>query len=205
MGALSCVALQSGLDSLIILIRHGQTEFNRDGRLQGRLDSPLTPLGAEQARRMGQVVKAWIDDPAAWSVVSSPLGRALQTAQIIRQEAALDGPIETDARLLELSVGAFEGLTREEILCAAPETIIAPGWLYKTPGGEDEGQLRARLAAWLAEWDEADGRNRVVVSHGIAGRMLRHLYTGELLHSEPPPQDAVFRLSAGQIERIDLP
>lgn len=195
-----CWRQTTGAHPLIILIRHGQTEFNRDGRLQGRLDSPLTPEGVEQARRMGRLVKTFVDEQGPWSVVSSPLGRAYQTAEIVCEAAGLGVAIETDERLTELSVGAFDGLTREEILAAAPETRIGPGWLFTTPGGEGEAALRARLAAWLAEVDETDGRRRLVVSHGIAGRMLRHLYAGEPVHGAPPPQDIVFRLVGGRIE-----
>lgn len=187
---------------MIILIRHGQTQFNRDKRLQGRLDSPLTAEGLEQARRMGRLVKGLVDPEDAWSVTTSPLGRAVQTATILREEAGLGCPVETDERLIELDVGLFDGLTHDQILAVAPDTQIAPGWIYRTPGGESESQLKARLQAWLAEVDEADGRRRVVVSHGIAGRMLRHLYAAEPLTGPMPEQDAVFVLAGGRIERL---
>jgi probable phosphoglycerate mutase len=152
---------------------------------------------------MGRLVKSIVADQRPWTVVSSPLGRAYQTARIVCEEAGYDGKIETDERLAEVSVGDFEGLTRDEILALAPQTEIGPGWLFNTPGGESEAQLKARLAAWLAEIDMADGRRRVVVSHGVAGKMLRHLYAGEPVQGATPPQDSVFMLVDGRIERLE--
>ena len=190
-------------NALIFLIRHGQTEWNREARLQGRKDSPLTGEGIAQARRMGEVLQKAAAEAGPWIVMSSPLGRAYDTARIVCETAGLTVPIATDDRLAELSVGPFEGMTRDEILAHTPQTEITPGWIYNIPGGETEAELRARLADWLAEVDETDGHRRLVVSHGIAGRMLRHLYAGEPLQGLPPPQDSVFRLRGGRIEHLD--
>ena len=187
---------------MIFLIRHGQTEFNKAGRLQGRMDSPLTPDGIEEARRMGRLLRTFAEEHDAWSVVSSPLGRAFHTAQIVCETAGLKHPIQTDDRLVELSVGVFEGLNRDEILAHSPETRIGPGWIYTTPGGETEVELKSRLASWLADVDETDGLRRLVICHGISGRMLRHLYAAEPLDGPPPPQDSVFRLVGGKLERL---
>jgi len=151
---------------------------------------------------MGRLLQAHAEDHDAWSVISSPLGRAVHTANLVCEAAGLPCPVETDDRLVELSVGVFDGLNRDEILALAPDTKIGPGWIYNTPGGETEAELRARLSAWLAEVDPSDGRRRLVVCHGIAGRMLRHLYGGEPIHGPPPPQDSVFRLVEGRIERL---
>ncbi len=193
---------------MIFLIRHGQTEFNRDGRLQGRLDSPLTELGVEQARRMGRVLKDVVDDAMAWQVISSPLGRARRTAEIVRDELGLDGAIEVDERLVEVGVGVWEGLMREEIERLAPGRVGVPGWLFTaSPGGETYEDVATRLGSWLAGLDEHDGRRRLVVCHGVAGRVLRGLYLGlaqdEVLALPAPPQDAVFRLFKGTVGRID--
>ncbi len=188
---------------MIYLIRHGQTEFNLAGRLQGRLDSPLTDLGVEQARRMGLRLKDLIagDHPRA-RVVSSPLGRTRRTAEIVCDAIGLDCRIELEPRLAEIDVGDWEGLDRAGIQRAAPHVDFQPGWLFQAPGGEREADLEARLGAWLAEVDEADGLVRVVVSHGVAGRVLRRLYCGA--EGEAPPQDAVFRLYKGLSGRVDL-
>ena len=105
---------------MIFLIRHGQTQFNREGRLQGRLDSELTQLGVEQARRMGRILRDFVEDPAAWRIASSPLRRAQHTAEIVREETGLGRPIELDERIAEVSGGEWEGLTRDEDPGAAP-------------------------------------------------------------------------------------
>src|SRR5580704_8037983 len=97
---------------MIYLARHGQTEFNRDGRLQGRIDSPLTELGLDQAAQVGAWFAPRIDDPARWTVSTSPLGRARKTAAIIAAASGLGGRVVTDERLIELSIGAWEGKAR---------------------------------------------------------------------------------------------
>lgn len=192
---------------MIFLIRHGQTEFNLQRRLQGRMDSPLTALGAEQARRMGEVLKAQVERAGDWRVISSPLGRTRRTAEIVCQAMGLAGPIETDDRLMEIDVGGWEGLDGDEIEAMTPGARREPGWLLTAPGGETWETASARVADWLAEHDERDGRRRLVVSHGITGRILRALYEGEehpgLWSSLAPPQDAVFRLWEGRIYRLD--
>ena len=68
---------------MIYLVRHGRTEFNAEGRFQGHCDSPLTPLGVAQAHRYGELLARLIGDPADWTLGSSPLGRAVATAEII--------------------------------------------------------------------------------------------------------------------------
>jgi probable phosphoglycerate mutase len=151
---------------------------------------------------MGRLVRTHVDGDSPWLVISSPLGRAYHTAQIVSEEAGLGGEIATDERLTELAVGPFDGLNREEILALAPDTRIGPGWICNIPGGESEEQLKTRLRAWLAEHDQPDGRRRLVVCHGIAGRMLRHLYAAEPLDGLLPPQDTVFHLTGGQIRHL---
>ena len=192
---------------MIFLIRHGQTEFNRQRRLQGRMDSPLTELGAQQARRMGEVLKAHVEHPDDWMVISSPLGRTRRTAEIVCEAMGLPHPIETDDRLMEIDVGAWEGLDGDEIEAMTPGARREPGWLLTAPGGETWETASARVADWLDEHNVRDGRRRLVISHGITGRILRALYEGEdgtgIWSLPAPPQDAVFRLWEGRIYRLD--
>ncbi len=129
---------------MIFLIRHGQTEFNVERRLQGRMDSPLTELGREQARRMGETLKAHLGEPGLWRVVSSPLGRTLATARIVCETLGLGCAIETDERLAEIHVGDWEGLSRQEIEAAQPGACDAEGWIFTAPGGETYEQMAAR-------------------------------------------------------------
>ena len=192
---------------MIFLIRHGQTEFNLQRRLQGRLDSPLTELGVEQARRMGRVLKEAVSEPDTWTIISSPLGRTRRTAEIVCETIGLGCQIETDDRLMEIDVGDWEGLNGEEIEAVTPGARTEPGWLLSAPGGETWETASARVAGWLDEQDVRDGRRRLVVSHGITGRILRALYEREdpagLWSTPSPPQDAVFRLWEGRIWRLD--
>ena len=188
---------------MIFLIRHGQTEFNVQRRLQGRMDSPLTELGLQQARRMGEVLKPFVDQPDRWSVVSSPLGRTLATAEIVCETLGLGCPIETDPRLAEIHVGGWEGLSREEIEAAHPGACEAEGWIFTAPGGETYDEMAARLKAVLAEHDESDGRRRLFVAHGLSGSVLREVYAGAKSTQPWPPQDAVFRLWQGTVGRVD--
>jgi probable phosphoglycerate mutase len=192
---------------LIFLIRHGQTDFNRDRRLQGRLDSRLTETGMEQARRMAGHLRPFVDEHPDWIMVASPAGRTRHTAQIVRETLGLKDEVLIEPRLAEVDVGRWEGLGADEIEAAHPGLMAQPGWLCQAPGGERFEDLAARLGEWLAELDEADGRRRIVVSHGIAGRVLRWLYAREapeaVWTTPSPPQDAVFLLHHGVVGRID--
>lgn len=189
---------------MIYLVRHGQTEFNRDGRLQGHVDSPLTALGVEQATRVGRLLRALVGDIADWSIVSSSLGRAARTARIIAEVLGVS-EVALDDRLREVSMGSWDGLTTAEIARLAPDVVSGAyrsTLFFRSPDGETYGRMAARLGSWL---DEAlsDGRPRIVVSHGVAGRVLRARIDWEEAVQLPAPQDAIFRLSHGRMERID--
>jgi len=190
---------------MIYLVRHGQTEFNAEGRFQGHMDSPLSALGVDQAERVGDRLRDLVGDIAGVTLISSPLGRTLRTAEIIRERLGLRAEIEIEPRLIEITVGAWEGRTRDEILTEHPTPCRA--MLFEAPGGETYDQAAARLSSWLAGLELSDGRRRIVVSHGAAGWVLRGLYAGlpkaEVLALPAPPQDTIFRLADGRIERID--
>ena len=191
---------------MIYLIRHGRTEFNAEGRYQGHCDSALTPLGREQAAANGALLKTLIGDPTGWRFESSPLGRAMDTANIIAAEAGLGAPIP-EPRLREISMGGWDGLTEEEISHLDPEAVRGAtryDIFFRAPDGEGLETLTARLKSWLDE-AIADGRPRIAVSHGVSGRVLRGLYAGldrEVMLKLPSPQDVVFRLADGRIEEI---
>lgn len=189
----------------LYLVRHGQTEFNLAGRYQGALDSPLTALGVTQAGRMGALLATLVDPDTP--MVCSPLGRARHTAEIIAGAARLSSPM-FDPRLVEVSLGVWDGLTDEDIDFAFPGARDGSSrwdWHFASPDGERYETMVARLGEWLAE-ATASEEPRVAVSHGVAGRIIRGLYAGldrdEALKLDVP-QDAVFRLAEGRIERID--
>jgi probable phosphoglycerate mutase len=181
----------------IFLTRHGETLWNRERRFQGRMDSPLTERGVEQARRMGRTLRHLIGAPAEWEVVASPLGRAHRTASLMADEIGLPASqISLDERLMELDMGCWEGLTGPEIEARTPGCLSGDGESYE--------RFVERLSAWKRDHDERG--KLIVVAHGLVSRILRGLYAGldrsDLLQLEIP-QDALFRLASGAVERID--
>jgi broad specificity phosphatase PhoE len=189
---------------MIFLVRHGETEWNLARRIQGWGDSPLTRRGIAQAEAMGRVLRA-LPEAEGLPIVSSPLGRARRTAEIIQAQRADLTPIQFDDRLKEISVGAWDGLDRDEIEALSPGIFDGDGrheWYFQTPDGETYDVFAGRLAAWL---EETTGRTLIVVAHGIVTRVLRGLYAGlprAVALSLPVPQDVIWRLADGRIEEI---
>jgi broad specificity phosphatase PhoE len=188
--------------SAIYFVHHGETEWNRAGRFQGRHDSPLTPEGRRQAMRVASLLARELPPPRQVALVTSPLGRAMTTAGIIAD--ALDLPIVSDNRLSELSLGDWEGLTREEIEARSGTPLAGASrfdWYLRVPGAEDVAAVLARLREWLAERRETT----IAVGHGVSGRLLRGLYAGldrDAAVKQPVVRDGVFKLAGGAITFI---
>jgi broad specificity phosphatase PhoE len=189
----------------ILLVRHGETEWNKARRHQGRFDSPLTERGIAQARALGRLL-ATLADATAAPIVTSPLRRARHTAEIIREELRDARPLRIDARLREHSVGAWDGLTYRAMEARIPGVFAGEGsheWYFLAPEAESYAAFAARVGEWLGEQDEST--SVIVVAHGLVSRVLRGLYAG-LPRAEalllPVPQDRIFRLSAGNIETL---
>jgi probable phosphoglycerate mutase len=191
----------------ILLVRHGETEWNRERRNQGRFDSPLTERGIAQAHAIGRLV-AVLPNAAAARIVASPLGRARRTAEIISEHLHPAPELGFDDRLRELSMGSWDGLTYTEIAVCAPGIFNGDGryeWCFRSPDGERYEGFAARVADWLSEL--VDAPLTVVVTHGVVSRVLRSLYARlprEAALMLPVPQDKVFRLSDGAIEEIPV-
>ena len=197
----------------IYLVRHGETEWNRAGRMQGHLDSPLTARGEAQARAVGEALRELIDGDG-FDIVASPLGRTRATAAIICDALGNEAiSIATDDRLREISWGDWDGLTFDEIEARDPGELARrrhDRWDHRPPGGESYAATARRAADWLAGLDSLAGANLarplIAVSHGGIGRLLRGLYAGlprdQTLALEQP-QDAFHLLRDGQIGRID--
>lgn len=193
---------------MIYLLRHGQTEFNRDGRYQGGLDSPLTEQGREQARRMGARLKGLIGAPDGWLLQSSPLGRAVATAEIVRAELGCHD-IVLEPRVREITLGTWDGLTMDDIDGQFPGALDGLksryDWMFRAPGGESYEAMQARLREWYEE-AVADARKRIVVSHGVAGRTLCAVILGTTLEGArkgETPQDTIFRIADGRVEIVE--
>ena len=190
---------------MIYLVRHGQTEFNRERRIQGHVDSPLTVLGVRQAGAVGGLLRDLIREPEGWRLISSPLGRAHATAEIIA--GRLGGlPIEFDDRLKEMSWGAHDGRLRVELEAENPETFGKTGWAFDAGSGESYEAVATRVGGLLASLPPEPERKIIAVSHGISGRVLRGLYADldrDASAQQDVPQDAVFLLQHGGVGRID--
>ena len=191
----------------LYLLRHGQTEFNAEGRLQGQSDSALTPLGRRQARAFGRALRSQLETSNS-AVVASPLGRVRATVDLMMSAAGLEIEVAFDARLVEIGLGAWEGLTEFDIDAQWPE--IRSGrdrydWLFDAPGGETYDTLEGRAASILEDIANGPADTCIVVSHGMLGRVLRGLYCGlprsRALRLEAP-QDGFFELTDGCCELI---
>lgn len=157
------------LASELILIRHGQTTWNVERRLQGRGDSPLTDTGRAQVRAHLEWLRAC--PPAA--LLASPLGRVRATVEILAPDLGL-APNFEDA-LSERCMGCFEGWTLEEIAAAAPEQYAQrerDPWHWRPPGGENYEDLLARTAPVVERLRRDPARRLLVVSHGTLMRPL---------------------------------
>lgn len=189
---------------MIYLLRHGQTEFNLEGRYQGQSDSPLTDQGRRQARANGSLLAEHIGSAPIWT---SPLPRALETAQLVAK-ALPKAEIHLDERLREVSFGVWEGMTRADIAAGWPNVRKQhPPRLWKlfAPEGERIESLMSRLDAVLRDAAKMKG-DLILVGHGVAGRLIRGLHS-ELSLSEAlkldAPQDVVYRLhSTGRIDEL---
>lgn len=146
----------------LVMWRHGETEFNADRRMQGQLDSVLTPLGLEQARRAAPVIAGF--GPQA--LLTSDLRRASDTAAVLADCTGLVP--NADKRLRETHLGRWQGLTHTEVDAAWPGARLA--WRadaeYSPPGGETRVEVAARALPVVAELDAGDVESAVLCVHG---------------------------------------
>jgi probable phosphoglycerate mutase len=160
----------------IYYIRHGETEWNALGRLQGVRDIPLNELGRRQSVHAGLILADLLmrDGQSASSIgfVASPLGRARQTMELVR--GILKLPLSAyaiDDRLREIGYGEWEGSTLAEMQAKDPNLFArrqAEKWTVAPPGGETYVSVQARMTDWYRGLDA----DMVVVAHGGTARAL---------------------------------
>ena len=192
---------------MIYLLRHGQTEHNLERRIQGRCDSPLTELGKQQARAIGETLRGLLDGSEQFEIIASPLPRAVASAEVVREAVGLDRPVIHDHRLQEVGCGSWEKHHFDTIGARDPRVAAAPcflaAWASYCTDGESLDEALARLSGWLG-W--ADGRRLVVISHGVAGSLLRSLYAGasrdQMLRERSVPHDRFHRLHGGTVDEM---
>ncbi|NCQ23248.1 MAG: histidine phosphatase family protein [Roseovarius sp.] len=172
--------------SEVYILRHGQTEWNAAGRMQGWQDSVLTPEGRAQAERQGCILAR--EDLKAFEAWCSPQGRAIATAAIA--VVGRVAQIRSDDRLREISLGDWEGCLRADIPeLSGVDDAGGSGFLgYDlAPNGEGLAALYARCRAFLTERRAP----MVIVTHGVTSRVLRLVLTGQSL-------SAIDRVGGGQ-------
>ena len=161
--------------SRVVLWRHGQTDMNLTGRIQGARDFPLNDAGLRQAREAAAALAPL--EPSL--IVSSPLARARQTAEALSSVVGVD--VEADDRLKERSFGLFEGLTGEEIEERYPEQYRA--WRQaKEPegvGAERQADVGRRASRAIEDWAAKTDGTLVVASHGAAIKLATISLLGE--------------------------
>lgn len=150
-------------------MRHGQTVWNAEGRMQGILNSPLTPKGEAQAAQQGAILRA--QPLEGFDFISSPQGRAVQTAGIAL--AGIADMVHTDIRLREISVGDWAGLSRDDLPMEDVEDPFMAQY-EAAPGGEGVAGVEIRVRAFLADLKGP----AVLVTHGITSRVLRSVIVG---------------------------
>ncbi|EOK5971078.1 histidine phosphatase family protein [Vibrio parahaemolyticus] len=188
----------------IFVLRHGETEFNADKKLQGHCDSSLTSKGSDQARRVGTTLKQYVEN-RPFRVYSSTLGRALQTSQIVCEELNYSYEnLNKEPRLKEFSLGEWEQRTIPSLEQEIPNLLAQNDWYLQAPNCETYESVRERLSSWLS--DVAHDEDIVVVSHGLTGIVLRGLLLGmdyTQVWQQDLPQDALFIIEDGRITRVN--
>lgn len=194
----------------LYFIRHGETDWNAVGRLQGQCDIPLNERGRAQAVHCAKVLHGLFAreqrSPDEFDFMASPLSRARETMQLVRTGLGLDpAAYRLDPRLAELSFGAWEGLTYAELRQRpSGSRQIAERerdkWNFLPPEGESYAELFARTRSWY----ESLERDAVTVAHGGVARTLFVLFgllQPDVAPSHDVDQGAVYVLAPGHLAK----
>jgi broad specificity phosphatase PhoE len=160
----------------IFYIRHGETEWNADGRLQGVQDIPLNELGRKQAANAGGILAGLFArdgrNEQSLAFVASPLGRARSTMELVRGTLKLPPhDYAVDERLREIGYGQWEGSTLAQMQASDPDVFARrqlDKWTVSPPGGETYASVQARMSDWYHELTA----DTVAVAHGGTARAL---------------------------------
>lgn len=195
---------------LFYFVRHGETDWNAQRRLQGRRDIPLNALGCRQSAHCGGILRRLIEvagRPAeAFSYAASPLIRARETMEMVRAGLGLAPQgYAVDPRLAELSFGRWEGLTFRDVRARDGAALAArerDKWNFRPPEGESYAQLLLRVR----EWHAGLTGDAIVVAHGGVARVLMVLF-GVRSPADAPQGDigqgVVYEFRQGVMNRYD--
>ena len=183
---------------VLYYVRHGETDFNSQGRLQGRRDTVLNAHGRRQAAECGVLLgDLFVRDQRRaqdFKYVSSPLKRARETMEIVRATLGLEAHnYDVDARLIEIAYGQWEGLTLHEIETRNASVLSArerDKWDFAPPGGESYRELAYRIGNWYRPLTA----DTVVAAHGGGVRALM-----AILNIVPEEQATHARIEQGVV------
>lgn len=174
----------------LYILRHGQTEWNAEERMQGWWNSPLTAKGQQDAARQGDILRSL--DLKGFAFWCSPSGRAVQTAGIA---CSIAESIHTDIRLREIGVGDWSGMLRADLPQGEGDDPYMAQY-EMAPNGEGFAAVTARAADFLAQLDGP----AVLITHGITSRAIRSVVIGPEALNAPSihgGQGCVYHLSNG--------
>ena len=195
----------------LILVRHGESEWNRAGRIQGQVNSPLTDLGINQAKAIRDYVSGILINQQM-EIYTSPLDRAIQTAEIIAQ--GIDHPsskIIIEERLNDFSLGEISGTFGwdkvAEIFPEQAQLRLQDPMRFHPSGGESGAEFEARLRSLLEDLMD-DGTLKLMVSHGIVNKFIRGILknlSGKEIIDLGESQNTIYRLEQGEEKEIKIP
>ena len=195
----------------LILVRHGESEWNRAGRIQGQVNSPLTDLGINQAKATRDYLSGILLNQQL-EIYTSPLDRALQTAEIIAQ--GIEYPsrkIIIEERLNDFNVGEISGTFGwdkvAEIFPEQAQLRLQDPMRFHPSGGESGAEFEARLRSLLEDLMD-DGTLKLMVSHGIVNKFIRGILknlSGKEMVKLGESQNTIFRLEQGEETEIKIP
>lgn len=192
---------------ILYFVRHGQTDWNAENRLQGQSDIDLNAIGRMQAAVNGRRLKELVADPSRFDFVSSPMRRARETMEIARGQMGLPADAyRLEPRLVEVNFGEWQGFTYAELEKGSPGfanlreqdkwNVVPPG-----AGAESYEMLADRVRPWL----QSIAQPTVCVAHGGVARAILKEVNGlggdEAAHLDIP-QDKVLRIEGGKAEWI---
>jgi len=199
--------MPGAMPPLVYVVRHGETDWNVEYRLQGQADIDLNATGRRQAAENGRRLAALISDPAAFDFVASPMLRTRHTMELARAAMGLDPQAyRTDPRLVEMNFGDWQGFTFAELEARYPGTTRErqlDKWDFVPPGPDSESY--EMLLVRVRPFFEALSHDTVCVTHGGVIRALFRLFGGltkDEAATVDTPQDKVLRISNGRLEWV---
>ena len=191
------------MNTTIYLTRHGQTLWNIEKRLQGRGNSPLTEEGIERAKELRDRIKNIHID----TIYSSPIERALNTANIIKGDKDLE--VVTDDGLMEMCFGDYEGRRTDDVMQENPNwdiSLIMKGdTKLSAPNGETLEEVRNRVSITMDRIiEENRGKTILIVAHGITLKALMYYFKDEEVNSEVMGQATLTKINVDENNNFSI-